>query len=180
MFWRRIEPTSFALAAAFMFATAHPVLAHPLGNFSINQFARIEPAADRVRVHYVADLAEIPAYQELVRSDADGDGHNETASFVVHAYEAVDANLDGRPEASRGIDVAMRAVDASSNGAPETAEARLFLYGAVDRSSDGVPEVYRAVDLRLSLADADDDEAGQGRDGQIGEGHQREHLVVYR
>jgi nickel/cobalt exporter len=39
------------------------VSAHPLGNFTINHLVRIEPSAQRLRVHYVLDIAEIPAFQ---------------------------------------------------------------------------------------------------------------------
>jgi ABC-type nickel/cobalt efflux system permease component RcnA len=37
--------------------------AHPLGNFTINRFARIEVAGDRLYVRYVVDMAEIPTLQ---------------------------------------------------------------------------------------------------------------------
>lgn len=40
-------------------------LAHPLGNFTTNHFSRIQIDADQVRVRFVVDLAEIPAFQEL-------------------------------------------------------------------------------------------------------------------
>jgi ABC-type nickel/cobalt efflux system permease component RcnA len=42
-----------------------PVIAsaHPLGNFTVNSFSRIEVAESRVYVHYVLDLAEIPTFQ---------------------------------------------------------------------------------------------------------------------
>jgi ABC-type nickel/cobalt efflux system permease component RcnA len=41
-------------------AAAH---AHPLGNFTINRFARVEVAGHRLYVRYVLDMAEIPTYQ---------------------------------------------------------------------------------------------------------------------
>jgi nickel/cobalt transporter (NicO) family protein len=37
--------------------------AHPLGNFTINRFSRVEVAGPRVYVRYVLDLAEIPTFQ---------------------------------------------------------------------------------------------------------------------
>ncbi len=37
--------------------------AHPLGNFTINRFARVEVAGHRLYVRYVLDMAEIPTYQ---------------------------------------------------------------------------------------------------------------------
>ena len=37
--------------------------AHPLGNFTVNRFSRIESSGPRLYVHYVLDLAEIPTFQ---------------------------------------------------------------------------------------------------------------------
>jgi len=39
-------------------------LAHPLGNFTVNRYSRVEPAGDAVYVLYVLDMAEIPAFRE--------------------------------------------------------------------------------------------------------------------
>ncbi len=38
-------------------------LAHPLGNFTINRFSRVQVAGHQVYVKYVLDLAEIPTFQ---------------------------------------------------------------------------------------------------------------------
>lgn len=53
---------------------AGSAVAHPLGNFTVNHFARVEVGAARVGVRYVVDMAEIPAFQEAQKIDADGDG----------------------------------------------------------------------------------------------------------
>jgi nickel/cobalt transporter (NicO) family protein len=62
-----------AIATALPILTAMPADAHPLGNFTINRFSGIEVFPDRVVVHYVVDMAEIPSFQELRRIDFDGD-----------------------------------------------------------------------------------------------------------
>jgi len=62
------------LGAVLALATPTLVFAHPLGNFTVNHYSRIEPAGDSVRVVYVLDMAEIPAFQEQARIDADRDG----------------------------------------------------------------------------------------------------------
>lgn len=41
------------------------VEAHPLGNFTINHYARIDSRPDRLLVKMVIDMAEIPAFQEF-------------------------------------------------------------------------------------------------------------------
>ena len=48
--------------------------AHPLGNFTFNRYDALDIAADQVRVDHVADLAEIPAFQERQNMDTDADG----------------------------------------------------------------------------------------------------------
>jgi ABC-type nickel/cobalt efflux system permease component RcnA len=49
-------------------------LAHPLGNFTINHFAAIRIAPDRISLDFVIDRAEIPAFQETQALDRDADG----------------------------------------------------------------------------------------------------------
>ena len=57
---KRLTLVAFAVAAL-----AWPALAaaHPLGNFTINRFSRIEVSGPRLYVRYVLDMAEIPTYQ---------------------------------------------------------------------------------------------------------------------
>jgi nickel/cobalt transporter (NicO) family protein len=57
---RRLLVIAAALATLAGPATA---AAHPLGNFTVNRFSRVEVADQRVYVLYVLDLAEIPTYQ---------------------------------------------------------------------------------------------------------------------
>ena len=54
-----------AVAAAAIAVLVIPALAsaHPLGNFTINRFSRIEVSGPRLYVRYVLDMAEIPTYQ---------------------------------------------------------------------------------------------------------------------
>ena len=47
--------------------------AHPLGNFTVNRYARVEVSGPTVRVYYVLDEAEIPAFQERRAVAADRD-----------------------------------------------------------------------------------------------------------
>jgi nickel/cobalt exporter len=51
-----------SLFAALVAPTA--ATAHPLGNFTVNRYSGIEFSGDRLYVHYVLDLAEIPTFQE--------------------------------------------------------------------------------------------------------------------
>ncbi len=84
------------------------VSAHPLGNFTVNRYSRIEPAGDGVRVFYVLDMAEIPTVQERARMDADGDGRISDAEAEQAATRLADEvgamlrlTLNGRPATLR-------------------------------------------------------------------------------
>ena len=62
-----------ALACALSAAFAAPqALAHPLGNFTINQLTQVRIGQGEVVIHYVVDQAEIPTFQQLQRYDANG------------------------------------------------------------------------------------------------------------
>ncbi len=54
----RIAGIAIVLAAAAL----APAGAHPLGNFTLNHLSRITVAPDGVRLRYVLDMAEIPAF----------------------------------------------------------------------------------------------------------------------
>jgi nickel/cobalt transporter (NicO) family protein len=69
---RRLIGAGAALALAILVPAV--ALAHPLGNFTINHFAGIRVAPDRISLDAVIDRAEIPAFQEQQQLDTDGDG----------------------------------------------------------------------------------------------------------
>ena len=79
-----------ALAAACAVAAAFPaaVVAHPLGNFTINHYAGLTVAPHEIRLDVVIDMAEIPAFQERQRIDADGDGDVSEAEGAAAAGPA--------------------------------------------------------------------------------------------
>jgi ABC-type nickel/cobalt efflux system permease component RcnA len=53
------------LVGALMVALLAPLAAkaHPLGNFTINTFSRVQVSGERIYVRYILDLAEIPTFQ---------------------------------------------------------------------------------------------------------------------
>ena len=57
---KKLVVVLFALAALAAPAAA---AAHPLGNFTVNRFSRVEVSGPRLYVRYVLDLAEIPTFQ---------------------------------------------------------------------------------------------------------------------
>jgi nickel/cobalt exporter len=62
-----------ALAALALTRPA-PAEAHPLGNFTVNRYSRFELYSDAVRIRYILDMAEIPAFLEQPDIDVNGDG----------------------------------------------------------------------------------------------------------
>jgi nickel/cobalt transporter (NicO) family protein len=62
--------------------------AHPLGNFTINRFSRIEVSGPRVYVRYVLDLAEIPTFQA---------GRIDARKYATRIARNAHLAVDGRP-----------------------------------------------------------------------------------
>ncbi len=71
------------LALLLICGAASTAQAHPLGNFTINHFARLEPGADRIEVRCVLDMAEIPTLQEL---QGVGSGDGKPTSIQLQSY----------------------------------------------------------------------------------------------
>src|SRR5687768_315036 len=94
-----------AASQAFSPGTAE---AHPLGNFTVSRYSRIELTPGLARVRYVVDMAEIPAFQERAAIDADRDGRiadAEAAAYADRLAEQIGRNIaltvQGRPIALR-------------------------------------------------------------------------------
>jgi hypothetical protein len=66
--------TLAALTLGLMIVAPSAAHAHPLGNFSVNRYSGLQVLPGQIRVEYVIDMAEIPAFQELPAIDADADG----------------------------------------------------------------------------------------------------------
>jgi nickel/cobalt transporter (NicO) family protein len=77
------------LLAVALAALAVPVAAsaHPLGNFTVNRFSRVEVAGPRVYVQYVLDLAEIPTFQA---------GHIDAPRFARRIARGAQLTVNGR------------------------------------------------------------------------------------
>jgi ABC-type nickel/cobalt efflux system permease component RcnA len=61
---RRLIP-ALGLLAALILASPAPGSGHPLGNFSISQYAGIHVGDASIALRYFVDMAEIPTFQEL-------------------------------------------------------------------------------------------------------------------
>ncbi len=84
------------LAVAAALAAPAAALAHPLGNFTINRFARVEVAGRRLYVRYVLDLAEIPTYQARQQGV-------DPRAYAARLARGLHVTLDGRAVALRPV-----------------------------------------------------------------------------
>jgi ABC-type nickel/cobalt efflux system permease component RcnA len=75
-----------AVVAAALLAPA-AASAHPLGNFTINRFSRVEVSGHRIYVRYVLDMAEIPTFQA---------GHIDARAYARRIARNAHLVVDGR------------------------------------------------------------------------------------
>jgi ABC-type nickel/cobalt efflux system permease component RcnA len=94
--------------------------AHPLGNFTINRFSRIEVSGPRLYVRYVLDMAEIPTYQA---------GRIDKNAYAQRIAENAQLAVDGRPAKL----VPLRSALAHPRGAAglRTTRLEVILAGAI-------------------------------------------------
>jgi nickel/cobalt transporter (NicO) family protein len=102
---KRIVVALFAVAAAVI-VPAVAASAHPLGNFTVNQYSGLRIGSDAVTIDLVTDEAEIPTVQARSAIDANHDGDldaGETARWQDEQCNAAAASttlmLDRQPVA---------------------------------------------------------------------------------
>jgi nickel/cobalt exporter len=98
--WRRGFPV--VLMAALWLVVPTELVAHPLGNFSVNHYAAIHIAREAIEVRYLIDMAEIPTFQELQAANIPPqEGHPSLAAYVARRVETLRdgliLELNGRP-----------------------------------------------------------------------------------
>ncbi len=82
---------SFIFVLFFLFSVA----AHPLGNFSVNNFSRIEIGKNQIRIRAVLDMAEIPAFQESQEIDTDKNGTLSNEELNLYLEKITPRYLEG-------------------------------------------------------------------------------------
>jgi len=60
-------------------------LAHPLGNFSVNQYSRLTVEKSEIKIRQILDMAEIPTFQMQSEIDTDKDGKMSDAELKIYA-----------------------------------------------------------------------------------------------
>jgi len=106
----RVRLLAIGLAIGLIAAWPAAVLAHPLGNFTINHYAEVRVEVDRILLDVVIDQAEIPTFQARQDYDIDGDGSvsdEEIDAGRVVACEALAGSLSLTvDEAALDVDLA--------------------------------------------------------------------------
>lgn len=82
------------LVGLAILAAPAAALAHPLGNFTVNRYSRVQPSGDRVFVLYVLDLAEIPTFRE--RSSA-GNADAYATATAERIAQGLELSVRGTP-----------------------------------------------------------------------------------
>jgi nickel/cobalt transporter (NicO) family protein len=106
-----------ALAALVLPAAAS---AHPLGNFTINRFSRLETSGPRLYVLYVLDMAEIPTFQA---------GRIDPQAYARRIARNAELSVDGRP--ARLVPIAHALAHPLGAGGLHTTRLELVLRGPI-------------------------------------------------
>ena len=140
---RRRVVTAFVgllVALAVSVGSAPAASAHPLGNFTVNRYARLEASAGVLRIYYVLDEAEIPAFQEraAVRRDPRGFAAGRAAEIA----RGLSLTIDGRPTS-----LAVQSVDLSQPvGQGGLHTLRLAVLYATPLARDDAPRAVSFTD----------------------------------
>jgi ABC-type nickel/cobalt efflux system permease component RcnA len=82
------------LVCSVAFTSTAPVEAHPLGNFSISHYTRLELHQDAIELQYVVDMAEIPTFQEIQQTGLVTDvAHPTVTPFLARKAETLKDGL---------------------------------------------------------------------------------------
>ncbi|HSB12753.1 MAG TPA: sulfite exporter TauE/SafE family protein [Blastocatellia bacterium] len=143
------------IVLAFFFCLADLSFAHPLGNFTINHFARIEVGSDRVRVRYVIDMAEIPAFQELRAVGADSNSSPSPKDLAAYGERVASQDADGILLAVDGVRVPLRVVSGKASTPPgagglPTLRIECDLEGSFSAEGGGAGHRLRFEDTNFS------------------------------
>lgn len=100
----RIALASLLVTCMALFMLPRPASAHPMGNFTINQYSAITVGSDKVEIFYVVDMAEIPTFTELgaIRADHSTDltqaqRDKYLATKSAELAKGLSLSMDGRP-----------------------------------------------------------------------------------
>ncbi len=80
----RVTVTRLFLTMSLLAVLAQVAWTHPLGNFTVSHYTRLEIAPERVAVHYVINMAEISTFQEFEVIDTNGNRSPDQEELTVY------------------------------------------------------------------------------------------------
>jgi nickel/cobalt transporter (NicO) family protein len=101
--------------------------AHPLGNFTINRFSRLETSGPRLYVLYVLDMAEIPTFQA---------GRIDAQAYALRIARNAELSVDGRT--ARLTPIAHALAHPHGAGGLRTTRLEVLLRGPILRHESSV------------------------------------------
>lgn len=137
------------IAFTLLPASVPTATAHPLGNFSINLYSRLEVGSERVDITYVVDMAEIPTFQEFGGTAVDPQTQNE---YLARKAEELRSGLrlttDGQ---RRELIVVEKALSFNpGQGGLKTTRIDLALSGSVPRLAADTQRTLEYTDTNFA------------------------------
>ncbi|HEU5316649.1 MAG TPA: hypothetical protein VFX49_11105, partial [Chloroflexota bacterium] len=163
MIFRRVV-TALAVVLAAMAASGAPTaaLAHPLGNFTVNRYARLELTPQQARVRYVLDMAEIPTFQAMPTIDANRDGTVSGQERAAYARRRAEEIARGLTLTLDGASLPLHTTDADAELLPGQGGLQVLRLSTWLEAPAASPHLRRATSLTsgdsltFALRDAND------------------------
>ncbi|HSU69619.1 MAG TPA: hypothetical protein VLJ39_22230, partial [Tepidisphaeraceae bacterium] len=89
--------------------------AHPMGNFSVNHYARMTPDAHGVSIEYVLDLAEIPTFELFQQWGPDADLKKMAIEQARLWAGKLSLKVDGKPAPARVVNAEAKLSEGAGN-----------------------------------------------------------------
>ena len=128
--------------------------AHPLGNFTVNRYSRLEISPQSITVRYALDLAEIPTFQAMTFLDPSGSGDVTDAAKAAYAQQRLAAIVPNLHLSVGGSSVPLRVTSSEVQLRPGQGNLPTLWLGATlvasipadfaGAGTAGLPLTYRA------------------------------------
>jgi ABC-type nickel/cobalt efflux system permease component RcnA len=129
-------------------------LAHPLGNFTVNRYSRLEISPQRIIVYYALDLAEIPTFQAMSFLDPNGTGEISADAKATYASQRLAQIIPNLRLAIGGVAVPLKVTSSDLQLRPGQGNLpTLWLGATLDGSTP--PALARASSAGLPLTYTD-------------------------
>jgi nickel/cobalt transporter (NicO) family protein len=99
------SPRNYLVTLVAWLAFTGASWAHPMGNFSISHYSKIQVGMQRVDLLYIIDMAEVPTFQEKPEIDLNNNGEVEAAEKGNYLSKKVDTLTRGLNLDINGVDL---------------------------------------------------------------------------